>query len=116
MMKGLKRYLSKLAWLLYFIVYIIYEVVVSSLRVAWYVLSPRLRITPGVVAIPLGTDTEVEITLLANLVSYTPGTLTLDVSSDHRTLFVHTMVASDTNAVKHSIKRHLERVILRILR
>ncbi|MCP3680142.1 MAG: Na+/H+ antiporter subunit E [Gammaproteobacteria bacterium] len=115
-MNAIKRYIGKIAWLIYFVLYIIFEVVISSVRVSRDVLSPRLKISPGVLAIPLGTDTDVEITILANLVSYTPGTLTLDVSTDHRTLFVHTMFADEADAVRRAVQWHLERVILRILR
>ena len=115
-MKWLKRFFYKLGWLIYFILYIIWEVLASSIRVSQDVLSPRLKIAPGVLAIPLGGDSDIEITLIGNLVSYTPGTLTLDVSTDHRTLFVHTMFADEADMVRHEIQYRLERVILRILR
>jgi multicomponent Na+:H+ antiporter subunit E len=112
-----KEAYAKKTWLLFsFVLYIIYELFISSFKVAADVLRPKLRNTPGVIAIPLETDTDVEITILANLISLTPGTLTLDVSSDKKTLFVHTMFADDVDGLKASIKDHLEKRILGIMR
>lgn len=46
---------------------------------------------PGVIALPLSARTEMEITLVANLISLTPGTLSLDVSDDRKVLYIHAM-------------------------
>lgn len=115
-MKFIKRSPKKLFWLLYFLGYIIVELLVSNVRVARDVLLPKMKMQPGVVGIPIDGDTNLEITILANLVSLTPGTLSLDVSSDRNTLFVHSMFAGDKEALIRSIKRQLERPLLEILR
>ena len=85
----------------------------SAVRVARDVLSPRLRVRPGVVAVPLDARTDLEITLFANLVSLTPGTLSLDVSPDRRTLYVHAMDLpdGDVEAWSRELKRTEARVI-----
>lgn len=115
-MKFFIRYARKLAWLGYFIVYIILEIIISSFRIAFHVLMPVVALKPGVIAISLDGETDIEIMVLANLISLTPGTLSLDVSSDRGTLFIHTMFAHEADAIRHSIKRHLERPILEIMR
>lgn len=93
-----------------------WELVLSNLRVAWDVLTPRAYRRPGVVAVPLDATTDVEITLLANLVTLTPGTLSLDVSDDRRTLYVHAMFVDDPDELRREIKDGFERRVLELLR
>jgi multicomponent Na+:H+ antiporter subunit E len=92
------------------------EVIVSALRVARDVLAPRPRMRPAVVGVPLDVRTDGEITLLAVLVTLTPGTLALDVTPDRRTLVVHAMFASDLEQVRRDIKTGFERRILELAR
>lgn len=89
----------------------LWELLVSSLRVAYDVLSPGHNYKPAIVAVPIDLERDVQITLLANLVSLTPGTLSLDVSRDKKTLFVHSMNAPDPEALRRSIKGSFERRI-----
>jgi len=90
--------------------------VLSSLRVAQAVLSPRLPIQPGIIAYPLEAKSDLEITLLANLISLTPGTLSLDVSSDRKVLYVHGMFVDDPQKVIESTRRSLEKAVLEVTR
>jgi multicomponent Na+:H+ antiporter subunit E len=71
---------------------------------------------PGVVAVPLDARTDAEITLLANLITLTPGTLSLDVSADRSFLYVHAMYVDDVNDVKRQIKDGFERRLLEVMR
>ena len=63
-----------------------YELVLSGFRVARLVLTPRMHLQPGIFAYRLKVDRNFEITLLANLITLTPGTLSVDVSADRKTL------------------------------
>ncbi len=99
-----------------FVALFVWEVIVANLRVAVDVLTPRYRMQPRVIAVPLDARSDAEITLLANLISLTPGSLSLDVSSDRRTLYVHAMYAADADAVRREIKVGLERRLLAVLR
>jgi multicomponent Na+:H+ antiporter subunit E len=87
------------------------ELLVSSVRVAVDVLRPRLTMIPAVVAVPLDLRDELQITLLANLVSLTPGTLSIDVAEDRRTLYVHAMYGQDPERLRREIKQSFERRI-----
>ena len=71
----------------------VYELILSAWRVAVLVLSPRMDLKPGIFAYPLKVDRDFEIALLANLITLTPGTLSVDVSDDRRTLYVHAIDA-----------------------
>lgn len=109
-------YFAKLPRAVSFAAFFGWELVLSNLRVAWDVVTPRARRRPGVVAVPLDATTDAEITLLANLVTLTPGTLSLDVSPDRRTLYVHAMFVDDPDQVRRAIKHGFERRVLELLR
>ncbi|WP_308915376.1 Na+/H+ antiporter subunit E [Jannaschia sp. LMIT008] len=86
-----------------------YELIVSSVQVAWDVLTPRHRARPGIVAVPLAAKGEAEVLLVTNLISLTPGTLSLDVTEDCNTLFVHAMFADDPDQICADIRDGMER-------
>lgn len=81
-------------------------------------LAADTHVCPGVVAIPLDARTDVEIALLANLITLTPGSVTLDLSEDRRVLYVHAMYidGGDVEAYRRSVKESLERRVLELLR
>ena len=86
-----------------------WELIVSSISVAWDVLTPRHRARPGIVAVPMVAQGEAEVLLVTNLVSLTPGTLSLDVTEDCRTLYVHAMFADDPERIRRGIADGMER-------
>ncbi|MCB5202766.1 Na+/H+ antiporter subunit E [Neorhizobium sp. T786] len=92
------------------------ELSLSAYRVAVMVFSPRLDLKPGIFAYPLTVDRDFEITLLANLITLTPGTLSVDVSPDRKTLYVHTLDCSDADATRRDIADGFERKILEAFR
>ena len=94
----------------------LYELVLSSVKVATTVLSPRLDVKPGIVAYPLKVDRDFEITLLANLVTLTPGTMSVDISEDRRLLYIHALDASDPDQLRRDIASGFERKILEAFR
>jgi multicomponent Na+:H+ antiporter subunit E len=81
-------------------------------------LAAESYVCPGVVAIPLDARTDAEIALLANLITLTPGSVTLDVSEDRSVLYVHAMYidGGDVEAYRRSVKEGLERRVLELLR
>ena len=110
-----RTYFSRGARLFKFAVFYVRELVSANLRVAVTVLSPRLVISPALIEIPLDARSDLAISLLANLITLTPGTLTLDISNDRRVMFVHTMYAEDIEQFRTSIKS-LERRVLEVTR
>ena len=92
------------------------QLVVSSVQVARAVLRPTpARLATMVVRVPLRTDSELVATVVADLITLTPGTLTLDVRSDPPRLLVHALGESDPAAVVVSV-RQLEDRVLRAVR
>lgn len=93
------------------ILFFIYELVMSSLRVAWDVMTPGDSSTPAILEMPLDMKSDIEILLVTNLISLTPGTLSLDVSDDRKTLTFHAMYADDPQAVIDDLRNGMERLV-----
>lgn len=106
---GESRYSRRLFEIVGLILYFHWELFVSSIKVAWDVLTPQSRSSPGIVAVPLDVKSPLGITLLANLVSLTPGTLSLDVSDDRSTILIHGMFVSDAHSLRQEIKSGMEK-------
>lgn len=96
---------ASLAWLFFV------ELAKSAWKVAVMVVSPKVDIKPGIFAYPLTVTRDFEITLLANLITLTPGTLSVDVSEDRKTLYVHAIDCSDPEAARRDIADGFERKI-----
>lgn len=90
----------------------LYELVVSSIAVVWDVITPGTKSRPGIIAMPLDVEDEMGILLVTNLISLTPGTLSLDVTDDRKTLFIHAMFADDPDAIRAQLKGGMERWVM----
>lgn len=110
------KYVRLVPKLVSFFLFFLWEVVKANLQVAYEVITPQNNMKPGIVKIPLDAKTDIEITLLANLITLTPGTLSLDVSEDKKVLYVHSMYVHDKQAFINDIKNGFERRLLSILR
>lgn len=97
-----------------FLCYFVWELVAANFRLARDVLRPLSHLRPTIVAVPLNLTRDSQITVLANLVTLTPGTLSLDVSTDRKVLYVHAMHAPDPEALRQSVKEGFEKRILRL--
>lgn len=110
------NYIQKVWRVLDLFVYFLFQLVISNVRVAIDVLRPTASLRPGIIAIPLDVRTDEEIMLLFNLIMLTPGTLALDIASNRRELYLHTMSANDPDAVRAQIKNGFERRVLGVMR
>lgn len=102
--------------LISFILFFIYELVVANIQAGYFIITPNSKLRPGIVGVPLDAKTDVEITFLTNLVSLTPGTLSVDVSSDRKVLYVHSIHIADRDKFISNIKNGFEKRLLGILR
>jgi multicomponent Na+:H+ antiporter subunit E len=109
-------YLDRVTKIISFFFYFLKELFVASWRVAYSVLAPNLNnIRPAVVAIPLDVQSDEEIALLANVITLTPGTLSLDVSADKKALYVHTFNLESVEAFRAEIKNGFERRVQEVM-
>jgi multicomponent Na+:H+ antiporter subunit E len=102
----------RLAW---FLVRYVWDLVVANAIVAWEVVTPTHSIRPGIVRVPVTVRGELELTVLANLISFTPGTLTLEVDEERSLLYVHALHMDSPDQVREQVAR-LERRLLRVVR
>jgi multicomponent Na+:H+ antiporter subunit E len=109
-------YLPRLGRIFSLLILFLKELGLSAWKVAVMVLSPKMDLKPGIFAFPLTVDRDFEITLLANLITLTPGTLSVDVSKDRKILYVHAIDCSDIEQTKRDIANGFERKILEAFR
>ncbi|MGV2940023.1 Na+/H+ antiporter subunit E [Mesobacillus sp. LC4] len=109
-------YLLRVSAVLNLIYIFTLELILSNIAVLKAVLRPKLNIKPGIFAFPTELKEDWEITMLANLITLTPGTLVVDVSPDNRILYVHAMDISDADEAIQSIKNTFEKAIMEVSR
>jgi multicomponent Na+:H+ antiporter subunit E len=88
--------------------YLAWQLLYANIRVAIDVIRGH-RIEPAVVAIPLDITSDGEILLLSMLINITPGSVTIDLSDDRRTLYVHVMHMKTADETRREIKDGFER-------
>lgn len=113
---GGTKYFKKIPKAISFFFYFVKELIVANLKVAFDIITPKDYMKPGIVAVPLDAETDMEITLLANLITLTPGTLSLDVSKDKKVLYIHTLYLDDIENFRSEIKNGMEKRLLEVLR
>ena len=113
---GTEEYTRKTGRAVALLLVFIRELIEANLRLAYDVLTPTHHMRPAIVAIPLEAKSDFEITLLANLITLTPGTLALHVSEDRSILYIHSVYTPDSDELRRTIKEGLERRILELTR
>lgn len=108
---ALKGYPARVPRIIGFVGFFIKELVQANLRVAFDILTPPWHMKPGVIAFPLSAHTEMEITMVANLISLTPGTLSLDVSDDRKVLYIHAMFLDNEEELRNNLKEMEHRAL-----
>ncbi len=97
------------------VLYFTAELIQSGIRVGIEVIRPEFQMKPGIVYIPLDLDTELGITILANLITLTPGTISLFVTDENEQLCIHTMYTGDSpDEVRRSIKEGFEAWVISV--
>jgi multicomponent Na+:H+ antiporter subunit E len=104
--------LNRIPKQIHYLSILIVEIVKSSIVVAKIVLQPKIDIKPGIIAVPIRAKTDVGITAIANTITLTPGTLTIDISNDKSALYVHCIDIDDAKKIRDSIRDDLEEYVL----
>jgi len=113
---GDNRYFTRALLVLRLLMFFLKALVVSNARVLWDVVTPSQISRPGIIRMDLDARTDLEIMLVANLISLTPGTLSIDLSPNRRTLYVHVMFLENIEAACQELKEGLEKRVLEVLR
>jgi len=111
-----KGYFTRIPRVISFLLYFSKEILTGSVRIAWDIATPKHFMHPGILAVPLSAESDIEITILANVITFTPGTMSLDVSTDRKVLYVYCVYIRDEQAEVAHIKNGLEKKLLEALR
>jgi len=106
----------KIFYIFEFIVFYLWDLTKGAFAVAYDVITPTNLSSPGILKFPLGTQNDLEIALLANLITFSPGSMVVNVSSDRSHLFIHVMFLDDEKKWQKYFKSKFEARVLRILR
>ena len=87
---------------------VLWDIVVANLEVARLVLGPSDRLHPAFIELPLDIDEPFVATVLASIITLTPGTVSVDIDRDRRMLLVHALDVTDIPAAIDTIKRRYE--------
>ncbi len=109
----IRQTLTSVPYILLYVLVFLKEVIVANVDVAYRVLVPGRALKPQVILVPLRVETALGVTTIANSVTITPGTMTLDHDPDQNALYVHMIDGRDPEAVVEPI-RQWERYALRI--
>ena len=90
------------------------ELIKANIDVIKIVLSPKMTHQPGIIALETELKTDVEVTLLASLISLTPGTVSMDFSKDNRTIYIHSLDCKNKKEVLAGIQNNCERAIMEV--
>ncbi len=111
-----RKYFTRIPKILDFLGTFIWQIITGSIKIAWDIATPHHYMKPGIIALPLTAESDIEITLLANIITFTPGTMSLDVSTDRKILYVYTVYIDSEEEVIAGIKNTLEKKLLEALR
>ena len=110
-----RTFLTWILGMLWLPCYLVYDLLRGTARVSRDILLPGVTIAPAFIEVPLRCRNDFEISLMANLITLTPGTVTVAARHDPATLWVHAMYARDHGSVLHHV-HGLEDQVLRATR
>ena len=92
-----------------FVIVVLYDIVVANISVARLILGPGERMKPAFLVMPLQVKNELAISLLANTISLTPGTVSAFLTADRRCLVIHSLHTTAPDEVIAAIRERYER-------
>jgi multicomponent Na+:H+ antiporter subunit E len=109
-------YFKRFIKICFLVLLFIKELLLANWQVVKLVYKPKLNVQPGIFALPTELKTNWEITLLANLITLTPGTLSVSVSNDNNHIYIHAMDIPDVEESIQVIKETFEKAIMEVTR
>lgn len=111
-----RLYLHRVKAIMNLLFLFIKELILANVDVIKRVYSPSLNIEPGIFQYPTQLKSNWEITLLANLITLTPGTLTVAIGNDNQSLYIHSIDVSNVEESIHQIQNTFEKAIMEVTR
>jgi multicomponent K+:H+ antiporter subunit E len=101
--------------LLRLLLVVLKDIVRANLQVIPLILGPNARLRPGFIEFPVQLPHDFAVSVLASMVSLAPGTVSVDLSADRRTLLIHVLHLEDADAMIAWIKHEYETPLREIL-
>lgn len=105
--------LSRIFYTIGYIIKLFWEMLKANFHVAYIVISPSLPVKPGIVKIKTKLKRDSALTMLANSITLTPGTLTVDIDKENQILYIHwiDVVSTDTKNATEEIGGRFEKLL-----
>jgi multicomponent Na+:H+ antiporter subunit E len=114
---GSETYVRRILALVWFLIAFAREFLISNAQIAAAILSkPNRAIHPNFVRYDVSGMSKTEILLLTHCISLTPGTTTVEIATDFKTILIHCFDVEDPEAVRRQIDTRLKRLILAFTR
>src|SRR6056297_4037336 len=104
------KLLKKIYFILEFIVFYLVKLVEANLYIAWDILTPKMHTKPAFMEVPVTLKSDLGLLLFSNLLSMTPGTLSIDISNDKKTVLVHVLYYSTNDLMLKSFNRIQDKI------
>ena len=91
------------------------DILVANIVVAALVVGPSRRIRPGFIPMQVRLTSDIGVSLLVNIITLTPGTLSAELSADRRVLLIHALQADDPERILAEIRERYEQPLLEVL-
>jgi multicomponent Na+:H+ antiporter subunit E len=111
-----RKYFTIIPKLVSFFLFMFWEIIKTNLVTVKESLYAKSKLKPAVVKVPLTVESDLEITILAIMVSVTPGTLVMDISDDKKVMYVHVMHVGNKKDFIDEVKNKFEKRLLEILK
>ena len=110
------KHVSRYLWFLYYVPLFIWECIKANLDVAFRVGHPDLPINPGIVKVKTSLKSDTALTFLANSITLTPGTMSVDIDPENGILYIHwiNVTEKDIEKATEIIVKKFERVLSKI--
>jgi multicomponent Na+:H+ antiporter subunit E len=114
---GLRGIVRRLGYAVVYFLRFLWEMVKANLHVASIVLDPWRPIKPGIVKIKTGLSRDTAMTILANSITLTPGTFTIDINPEKKELYIHciTVESTDIETNSRTIGGKFEKILKEVL-
>lgn len=111
---GSRFYLFRLFALVKLVFRFLHDLIVSTVHVSRIVLKKDMNIRPGIFRYDTTLETDWEVTMLALLITLTPGTLSIDISDDYKAIYVHSLHVPNTEEEIATIRKSYEGAIMEV--
>lgn len=111
-----RKFFSRVPKILLFALSFFYDMLRANYEVAREIMTPKLYMTPGIIAYEHQLVTDFEITMMTNLIALTPGTMVLKISNDKKILYIHGLYVQDKEKFIEKMRNGLEKKLIEILR